>query len=37
MKLVGAPGSIYEGETYQLQFTFTDEYPMEAPEVRLLL
>lgn len=31
--LVGAPGTIYEGEQYKLCFRFTKDYPMEAPEV----
>lgn len=29
----GAPKTIYEGETYKLQFKFSPEYPIESPEV----
>jgi len=31
--IVGAEGSIYEGEPYQLQITFGPNYPMDSPEV----
>jgi len=30
---LGAPGSIYDGEKFQLQFTFPPNYPLESPEV----
>eukprot|EP01016_Furgasonia_blochmanni_P014349 TRINITY_DN174_c0_g1_i20.p1 TRINITY_DN174_c0_g1~~TRINITY_DN174_c0_g1_i20.p1 ORF type:complete len:191 (+),score=29.55 TRINITY_DN174_c0_g1_i20:66-638(+) len=33
ISFVGAAGTIYEGENYKLQFRFTPEYPIEAPEV----
>jgi ubiquitin-conjugating enzyme E2 W len=33
VKLTGAPGTLYDGESYQLRFRFPDDYPMEAPEV----
>ena len=29
----GAPGTLYAGEQYQLQFVFGEDYPMGAPEV----
>ncbi|CAI2381823.1 unnamed protein product [Moneuplotes crassus] len=29
----GAEGSLYEGETLELQFKFDDTFPFEAPEV----
>ena len=29
----GATGSIYAGEKFTLQFKFSSEYPIEAPEV----
>ncbi|XP_071807427.1 ubiquitin-conjugating enzyme E2 W-like [Asterias amurensis] len=29
----GAPGSLYEGENFQLQFTFGKRYPFDSPEV----
>ncbi|KAL6527459.1 putative ubiquitin-conjugating enzyme E2 17 [Orobanche gracilis] len=29
----GAPGTLYSGETYQLQVDFPEHYPMEAPQV----
>ncbi|KAL6511804.1 putative ubiquitin-conjugating enzyme E2 16 [Orobanche gracilis] len=29
----GATGTLYEGETYQLQVDFPEHYPMEAPQV----
>ncbi|GAB4848515.1 Probable ubiquitin-conjugating enzyme E2 17 [Ancistrocladus abbreviatus] len=32
----GAPGTLYENETYQLQVDFPDHYPMEAPQVIFL-
>jgi ubiquitin-conjugating enzyme E2 W len=31
--LCGAPDTLYEGETFTLQFVFGDDYPMGAPEV----
>lgn len=37
VQLVGAPGTLYSGETYRLRFRFSNEYPMEAPEVRKIL
>jgi ubiquitin-protein ligase len=30
----GAPGTLYEGETFHLQVDFAEYYPMEAPLVR---
>ncbi len=30
----GAPGTLYEGETFHLQVDFAEHYPMEAPLVR---
>ncbi|GER42483.1 ubiquitin conjugating enzyme [Striga asiatica] len=29
----GAPGTLYAGETYQLQVDFPEHYPMEAPQL----
>lgn len=29
----GAPGTLYEGEVYRLQVTFSSSYPMDSPEV----
>eukprot|EP00002_Diphylleia_rotans_P002118 TRINITY_DN112_c0_g2_i1.p1 TRINITY_DN112_c0_g2~~TRINITY_DN112_c0_g2_i1.p1 ORF type:complete len:153 (-),score=24.46 TRINITY_DN112_c0_g2_i1:92-550(-) len=31
--IIGAPGSLYHGERFILQFTFSDGYPLDAPEV----
>lgn len=31
--MAGAPGTLYTGETYQLQVDFPEHYPMEAPQV----
>jgi len=31
--LIGAQGTIYEGEQFKLQFKFPPQYPLEAPEV----
>jgi len=31
--IVGAKETIYEGDTFVLQFTFPNQYPLEAPEV----
>ncbi|XP_002735368.1 ubiquitin-conjugating enzyme E2 W, partial [Saccoglossus kowalevskii] len=31
--LEGAPGSLYEGEKYQLRFKFGSRYPFDSPEV----
>ncbi|WZZ63685.1 ubiquitin-conjugating enzyme 15 [Brassica napus] len=31
--VTGAPGTLYENETYQLQVEFPVNYPMEAPQV----
>jgi ubiquitin-conjugating enzyme E2 W len=33
----GAAGTLYAGETYQLQVDFPEHYPMEAPQVIFLL
>lgn len=33
VRLVGAEGTPYANEEYLLRFRFTDEYPIEAPEV----
>ncbi|KAE9547299.1 hypothetical protein FO519_009493, partial [Halicephalobus sp. NKZ332] len=29
----GAPGTLYEGEHFTLQFRFDDQYPFSSPEV----
>ena len=33
LQLNGAPGTIYDGEEFVLRFRFTDDYPMDSPEV----
>ena len=33
----GAPGTLYDGEKFQLQFKFTDQYPFDSPQVELSL
>ncbi|KAK4516175.1 uncharacterized protein ATC70_011142 [Mucor velutinosus] len=33
IKLIGAAGTIYEGEEFKLEFRFTPQYPLEAPDV----
>lgn len=30
----GVTGTLYEGESFQLQFKFTNKYPFDSPEVR---
>uniref|UniRef100_A0A7S0VD18 UBC core domain-containing protein n=1 Tax=Hemiselmis tepida TaxID=464990 RepID=A0A7S0VD18_9CRYP len=32
----GAEGTFYHGEAFRLQFTFSEDYPIEAPEVIFL-
>jgi ubiquitin-conjugating enzyme E2 W len=34
IEVTGAAGTLYAGETYQLQVDFPEHYPMEAPQVR---
>lgn len=29
--VAGAPGTLYEGERFTLQFTFPDQYPFRSP------
>lgn len=29
----GVPGTLYEGELFQLQFKFSNKYPFDSPEV----
>jgi len=29
----GAAGTLYAGEEFVLQFTFSDQYPLDSPEV----
>jgi ubiquitin-conjugating enzyme E2 W len=31
--IVGAPGTLYDGEKFTLRFSFPNNYPLEAPEV----
>ena len=31
--MIGAPGTLYANEIYQLQVDFPEHYPMEAPQV----
>ncbi|KAI7875944.1 ubiquitin-conjugating enzyme [Lichtheimia hyalospora FSU 10163] len=33
LRICGAPGTLYEGEEFDLEFRFTPEYPLESPEV----
>ncbi|XP_041358131.1 ubiquitin-conjugating enzyme E2 W-like [Gigantopelta aegis] len=34
--LEGAPGTLYEGEKFQLQFKFGSRYPFDSPQVTFL-
>lgn len=36
IELRGAPGTIYDGELFKLQFEFNDAYPFKPPKVQLL-
>jgi ubiquitin-conjugating enzyme E2 W len=36
IEVTGAAGTLYAGETYQLQVDFPEHYPMEAPQVSFL-
>ncbi|KAL7754085.1 ubiquitin-conjugating enzyme E2 W [Sorochytrium milnesiophthora] len=36
VRIDGAKGSLYDGETFQLQFKFPNDYPIDAPEVIFL-
>ena len=36
ISFIGAPGTVYEGEPYTLRLRFTDDYPMDSPEVVFL-
>ncbi|KAF0914495.1 hypothetical protein E2562_028974 [Oryza meyeriana var. granulata] len=36
IEVTGAAGTLYSGETYQLQVDFPEHYPMEAPQVIFL-
>ncbi|KAB5556832.1 hypothetical protein DKX38_007741 [Salix brachista] len=36
IEVIGAPGTLYTNETYQLQVDFPEHYPMEAPQVIFL-
>jgi ubiquitin-conjugating enzyme E2 W len=31
--ILGAEGTIYQGETFELQFLFNDKYPFDSPSV----
>lgn len=31
----GAPGTLYEGEKFQLLFKFSSRYPFDSPQVTL--
>ncbi|PAV60357.1 hypothetical protein WR25_07831 [Diploscapter pachys] len=33
VEVVGAPGTLYEGERFTLQFRFSPQYPFSSPEV----
>lgn len=34
INMEGVPGTLYEGEQFQLQFKFSNKYPFDSPEVR---
>lgn len=34
INMEGVPGTLYEGELFQLQFKFSNKYPFDSPEVR---
>ena len=34
--IAGAPGTLYAGEQFQLQFKFGQRYPFESPQVFLI-
>lgn len=36
MTIIGAKGTLYEGETFILQIRFTEDYPIDSPEVYFL-
>eukprot|EP01100_Stratorugosa_tubuloviscum_P001728 TRINITY_DN138_c1_g2_i2.p1 TRINITY_DN138_c1_g2~~TRINITY_DN138_c1_g2_i2.p1 ORF type:complete len:150 (+),score=52.39 TRINITY_DN138_c1_g2_i2:137-586(+) len=36
VRITGTQGSLYENESYILQFKFSDNYPIESPEVIFL-
>ncbi|KAJ6732831.1 UBIQUITIN-CONJUGATING ENZYME E2 16-RELATED [Salix koriyanagi] len=36
IEVIGAPGTLYANEIYQLQVDFPEHYPMEAPQVIFL-
>ncbi len=36
LKITGAEGTLYAGEVYHLQFTFSSGYPIDSPEVVFL-
>lgn len=33
----GAPGTLYEGEKFQLLFKFSNRYPFDSPQVNMAL
>jgi ubiquitin-conjugating enzyme E2 W len=36
IEVIGAPGTLYANDTYQLQVDFPEHYPMESPQVSVL-
>ena len=36
IRLLGAQDTLYEGESFQLQFKFSNSYPLDSPEVIFL-
>eukprot|EP00052_Salpingoeca_macrocollata_P006204 m.52175 g.52175 ORF g.52175 m.52175 type:complete len:151 (-) comp15304_c0_seq1:36-488(-) len=36
MRVEGAPGTVYHGESFTLQMKFPDKYPFESPEVMFI-
>lgn len=36
VEIEGAKGTLYENETFQLQFKFNDKYPFDSPQVQFV-
>jgi ubiquitin-conjugating enzyme E2 W len=36
IEIEGVPGTLYENESFQLQFKFNSKYPFDSPEVSLM-
>ncbi|KAG7587141.1 Ubiquitin-conjugating enzyme E2 [Arabidopsis thaliana x Arabidopsis arenosa] len=37
IEVIGAPGTLYANDTYQLQVDFSEHYPMESPQLLCIL